>query len=162
MGAWGHGPLDSDAALDWKGSAIEDKIRKEIIKTLRSRKGYSWPSYAYAAAGLVDMMTVEGEDRKVEAHPFWFPAESWQTMDLAVRTLDRIKKHAWMDSWGDTDQITEEIDSLRESLSKKIEHQQKGILRAYKDMSRSKSGPPDWFLKEHKKLLAHWEDEGII
>lgn len=162
MGAWGYGPLDSDQALDWKGSAIEDHIKKEIVKAMKKTGKNFWPADAYAAVGLLDMMTVEGQNEKIRSGVFWFPGASYKMYAQGLKALDRIEDHRWIDEWGNTSEILAQIDKLRKSLQRKYDSQTGEILGIMKDDRRTGTKPQDWFLEEHAQLIRQWEREGIL
>lgn len=84
-GAWGHGPLDNDAASDWKAE-IGELILKEIKHKLRSS---SDANYKYYAIGMWEFI----RDRLKTQYSFFDDTEIQEMNLLCRKTADYLTKH---------------------------------------------------------------------
>jgi len=101
MGAWGYGPYDSDAALDWL-----DDIERPIVQSIKKALGEGTPHEVIAAAGLL----ADLDKRPID---LCYEATKEDLYHKMVARLEKLKADGeWVKMWKNPELIGLQIGIL--------------------------------------------------
>lgn len=124
-GAWGHGPLDNDAASDWKWD-FGDLIIKELKTKLKIKNAKEYLRYneLYYAIGMWEFFRKQLETQ----YTFFTEDEVTEMDDLTIDAAEFLltkKKKEWSDMYKNPKYITKYLEHYIERAKENNEHNDK-------------------------------------